>query len=196
VFAWSVRRLPPRVAWFQLRARLVARRAGDDFSLASATRPDKLALLLRSAAGCHHAVELGTGTGWTSISLLLADPHRELATYDTDDRAHREDYLRLAGGQVRARLQFVHAPGSAGPTRPDQAVDFLFIDSSHSAEATAEEFAIWRSTLADGAVVVFDDADNPGYPGVRVAIDGLGLSGEYEQGLFLHRVRAAASPAL
>jgi predicted O-methyltransferase YrrM len=186
-----LRALPPRVASFQWRARRVARREHDEFSLNSATRPDKLAHIIVQARGCRHVAELGTGTGWTSISLLLADPERQLVTYDSHDRIQRERYLELAGHGVRERLTFIHAPGVAGPT-DDQRFDLLFIDSSHALADTLEEFKIWRHALTDGGVVIFDDFEHRDYPGVRDAIQQLGLNGHSTTGLFVHRVLAAA----
>src|SRR2546425_599702 len=44
-------RLPLRVARFFFRARRLAARTGDDWSLASATHPEQLAVLLRLARG-------------------------------------------------------------------------------------------------------------------------------------------------
>lgn len=194
-FAWDLRALPPRVAWFQWRARRVAEREGDQFSLISATRPHKLAVVLDQAVGCRHAVELGTATGWTSISLLLADREREVLTFDPDDRAERRHYLKLAGRRVNERLTFVQAPGITGPPKGKR-FDLLFIDSSHAREETLAEFEIWRPALIDGALVIFDDFEHPDYPGVREAVQQLGLSGYGKSGLFLHRCPSpAAGPA-
>ncbi|MFL5865111.1 MAG: hypothetical protein ACJ780_30835, partial [Solirubrobacteraceae bacterium] len=64
-FAAGVAGLPPRVAQFQLRARRLARRNGDMFSLTSVTRPHDLRTLLTVAQGRRAVVELGTATGWT-----------------------------------------------------------------------------------------------------------------------------------
>ncbi len=68
-FAWQTRVLPRRVALLALRAQARARRTGDAFSLASATRPADLARILRLAAGRRDVVELGTGTAWTAVAL-------------------------------------------------------------------------------------------------------------------------------
>jgi hypothetical protein len=65
-FLIALRALPPRVALFQWRARRLALRIGDRFSLVSATRPQDLAELMSLARGRRHVVELGTGTAWTT----------------------------------------------------------------------------------------------------------------------------------
>jgi predicted O-methyltransferase YrrM len=187
-FLWALRVLPPRIALFQWRAMRLARRIGDDFSVISATRPKNLRVLLRAARGRRQTVELGTGTGWTSISLLLADKHRELVSYDPCERPEREQYLRLAGGAVRRRLQFITAPGEQGP-REDRTVDLLYIDSSHERAPTVAEVQAWRPTLAPGALIVFDDYDHPDYPGVREAVAELGLEGESRAHLFVAESR-------
>ena len=179
--------LPARVAWFQWRARRLARRLGDQFSLSSATRPPKLALILDQARGCRRIAELGSGTAWTSISLLLVDPGRELVTSDPHDRLERERYLELAGRHVADRLTFVHGPGAGGPS-DERRFDLLFIDSSHALDETIAEFEVWRPSLTDGALVIFDDYGHPQYPGVQAAVEALGLTGHSDSGLFFHRL--------
>ena len=190
-FLLQLRVLPPRVAAFQWRARRLALRVGDEFSPTSATRPPKLAALLRLARGRSRVVELGTATGWTTISLALADPRREVISYDLVERPERELYLKLVDAGVRERLVFVCAPGKDGASR-EQAVDLLYIDSSHDRDETIQELEAWRGVLGDGAVVVLDDFTHPKFPGVREAVAQLGLEGEEHAGLFVHRVAASS----
>src|SRR6202453_980278 len=78
----DLRALPLRVALFQARARMLAHRHNDRFSLTSVTRPGDLRTLLSLAAGAAHVVELGTATGWTAISLALSDPGRRVTSFD------------------------------------------------------------------------------------------------------------------
>lgn len=183
----SLARLPPRVARFQWRARRLAAQIGDDFSLLSATRPSKLAVLLDEARGRRAVVELGTATAWTSVSLLLADPARTVLTYDPVRRPEREQYLRLVSRAVWDRLTFVEAAGEQGPRGPET-VELLYVDSSHSREGTLRELEAWKQVLPQGAVVVLDDFAHPDYPGVREAVEQLSLRGEEHEGLFVHRV--------
>jgi len=49
------------------------------------------------------------------------------------------------------------------------------------------ELEAWRPALAPDAVVAFDDYDHPDYPGVREAIEQLGLPGERAGTLFVYR---------
>jgi predicted O-methyltransferase YrrM len=186
-YAAQLRVLPLRVARFQWRARRTAKRTGDRFSVESATRPANLAFLLRLAEGRRHIVELGTATAWTSVSLALADPLREVVTYDPTDWPGREHYLALVDRATRNRVRLVNAPGAAGPVRDDP-VDLLYVDSSHARDETIEEITVWRSALRAGARVVFDDYDHPDYPGVRQAIEALGLSGHAHGTVFVHEV--------
>ena len=186
--------LPPRVAWFQASARRAARGAGDEFSIVSATRPRDLARLLKLARGRHRVAELGTGTAWTAISLALADSRRRVTAFDPVVRPERERYLGLVGAKTRDRIELVDAPGERGAA-PGQGVDLLFVDSSHEREATVREFEAWRPALAPGAVVAFDDYHHPDYPGVREAIAQLGLTGERQGTLFVHRHRVGGEDA-
>jgi predicted O-methyltransferase YrrM len=188
-FLLALRVLPPRVALFQWRARRLAARIGDEFSLVSATRPPKLAVLVSLAGSRGRVVELGTATGWTAISLVLADRRRTVTSYDPVQRAERDRYLQLIGSEARDRLEFVAARGAEGPQR-DGPVDVLYIDSSHSQDETVRELQVWRPVLVNGALVVFDDFAHPQFPGVRDAVLELKLEGEQREGLFVHRVTA------
>jgi predicted O-methyltransferase YrrM len=179
--------LPPRVAFFQARARRLAWRSGDMFSLTSVTRPADLRSLLTLARGRRRVVELGTATGWTAISLALADPARTVSTLDVVRREEPLRYLQLVGGAVRRRVELEIRDGAQGPL--DQVpVDLLYIDSSHQRASTIAEVLAWRPVLAPGATVAFDDYANNDYPGVRDAIAELGLAGERRGAMFVHTV--------
>jgi predicted O-methyltransferase YrrM len=188
--ALALRRLPPRVALFQWRARRLATRIDDLFALASGTRPENLALLLGTARGCRRVVELGTGVGWTTASLALADSSRTVVSYDPIDRPERAGYLALAGAAAH-RIRLVNAPGERGPV-DEEPVDLLFIDSSHGEEETIREVHAWRPVLSDRSSIVFDDYGHPEYPGVTAAVRTLGLAGEQRGSLFI--AAAASTP--
>jgi predicted O-methyltransferase YrrM len=184
----GLRVLPPRVARFHWRARRLAWRAEDRFSLVSATRPSDLSVLLGLARDRRRVVELGTATGWTAIALALADPRRQVITYDPALRPERERYLGLVAPAVRDRIEFVHAPGSRGPLDPG-AVDLLYVDSSHEREATIAELEAWRPVLRPGSLIIFDDYLHPRYPGVREAVQALGMQGTQRGTLYVCELR-------
>jgi predicted O-methyltransferase YrrM len=184
----TMRRLPVAVARFQMRARRAARRAGDRFTIESATRTDELAKILELANGHRHVAEIGTGTGWTAIALALVDRERRVMTIDPVPRREREIYLDLVPRGVQLRIEFLERSGEQGPppSAPSN-IGFLFIDSSHECEETVTTFSRWRDSLAPGAAVVFHDYDEPAYPGVTEAVDVLGLEGETFGHLFIWR---------
>lgn len=191
-----LRVLSPHIARFQWRARRRARELGDAFSLEASTRPADLARLLKLARGRRRVVELGTANGWTSIALALDDPERHVVTFDPFDRPERRAYLELVPEAVRRRITFVARPGEDGPAAiadrdPVGAIELLYIDSSHERSATVAEVRAWRPALDADALIVFDDYDHPDYPGVRQAVDDLGLEGEMVG--TLHVVRHAAA---
>ena len=188
---WGLCGLPLRVMWFQWRARQLAWRTDDLFSFISVTRPEDMRLLLDSARGRRRVVELGTATAWTAITLALEDPQRHVVTYDLLDRPERDRYLALVGTDVRSRITLVIGPGSSGPRDPAP-IDLLYIDSSHEREETIAEVRAWQPYLQPGALVMFDDYGHPDYPGVREAIEQLGLDGEQRGELFVHRHRGEA----
>jgi predicted O-methyltransferase YrrM len=173
---WGLRGLRPRVLWFQWRARRVAWRTGDRFSISSATRPAETRVLLELARGRRCVVELGTATAWTAITLALDDPERRVVTYDPLARPEPLRYLKLVKRGVRDRVQLVIAPGSAGPVRGEP-VDLLYIDSSHERGQTIEEVRTWQPHLRSGGLLLFDDYTHEGFPGIRQAIEELGLDG-------------------
>jgi predicted O-methyltransferase YrrM len=187
-FALSLRALPPRVAWFHWRARRVAQRARDDFSLASATRPHDLAILLSLSHNRERVAELGTATGWTALSLALASPRRRVWSYDPAARAEVDRYRQLVGRGVRSRVEFVTAAGSAGPPA-GVTIELLYVDSSHDRDDTIAEIKAWAPALEPGALIVFDDYQHPLFPGVRSAVEALGLTGRQRGTLFVHEVR-------
>jgi predicted O-methyltransferase YrrM len=180
-------RLPPRVAWFFFRARRLAARTGDDWSLSSATHPESLAVLLRLARGRRHVVEIGTGTAWTTLALALADRRRVVRSYDPIARPERDRYLELAGPDAGARVELVDEPGERISREPDWRPELVFIDGSHERDMTVATFELWRALLAPGGIVAFHDRHNPLYPGVDEAIAQLGLDGEDRGDIFVWR---------
>ena len=116
--ALHLRKLPPRVARFYVRAWVTALRTRDRFTLDSASRPSDTSRLLALARGHTATVELGTGTAWTTIALALADPARRVVSYDPEERTQRERYLRLIPSAARARIDLrtgAAESGAAGP---------------------------------------------------------------------------------
>jgi predicted O-methyltransferase YrrM len=181
----ALRALPLQTAWFQARALLLAIRLGDEFAIESATRAADVANLLDLATGRRSIVELGTATGWTTASFALADPGRRVLSFDPVVQAHRDRYLGLLPDRARERIRLVHAPGVEGPAHADGPVDLLFVDSTHERDATIAEFEAWRPQLAQDAVVVLHDYDNPAFPGVRAAVEALGLAGAPRHGSYV-----------
>jgi len=178
--------LPPRVAAFYARAWWTAVRSGDGYSLVVVARPADVATLLALAKGHRSVVELGTATGWTTAALALADDHRHVASYDPAVRPERERYLGLLHPRDRARISLHQVP--AQNVRPEPAsVGFVFIDCAHDRQTTADAFRAWEPAVVWGGVIAFHDFDHPDYPGVREAVEELGLAGEVRGGVFVWR---------
>jgi predicted O-methyltransferase YrrM len=137
-------------------------------------------------------VELGTGTGWTALALALTDPLRQVVTYDPIYRPERERYVELVAPEVRSRVKFVTADGASGPAEAGT-IDLLYIDSTHARQATIDEFRAWQPAFGEDAVVIFDDYDHPEFPGVREAVQALGLAGSQRGTLFVYEAAKAAA---
>jgi predicted O-methyltransferase YrrM len=173
--------MPLRVRWFLWRARREARRLGHEWGLEAATRRGDVAELLRLARGRRRVVELGTGPGWTTIALALADSERHVTSYDPVVHDHRDRYAALARGAAE-RIRWVAAPGEQAA---GEGVELLFVDSTHEREPTLAEFRAWEPRLAPGAIVAFHDYGHPEFPGVEQAVRELGLEGERRGGMFV-----------
>jgi predicted O-methyltransferase YrrM len=182
----SFAQLPGPVRWFYVRALWVASRRRDAYSFEIVTRPDDLRMVLGLAGDARDVVELGTGTGWTTASLVLADPQRRVMSFDPAVHRHRERYLALLPAEARARITLVQEHGRAGP-RPGQRVDFLFVDASHELDDTIEHFRRWEGAITPGGTIAFHDYDDPNNPGVTQAIRALELPGAQLGRLFVWR---------
>ena len=182
-------RLPVEVREFRQQAAKLAAEREDGWATLSTQRGMGVQNLLDLAKRRTNIVELGTASGWTAAALALADPDRNVTTFDPIDRPNREDYWGLLDPGVRARINFFEEDGALGAKRVSD-VDFLFIDSSHDREPTLNEFNAWQPSLAPGAIVVFDDFGHPDFPGVAEAVRELDLTGEAAAGHFIWRAPA------
>jgi predicted O-methyltransferase YrrM len=183
--AAAARHLPPRVAGFYVSALALAVVKRDRFTLASAVPPEELRALLELAGGARSVAEIGTGPGWSSIALALADPDRRVVSFDIEPRGVMR-YARLVPRSVYDRVRFLIADGRDGGLGAAD-VDFVFIDSSHELEETIATFEAWRPRLSGSGTIVFHDYGNPAYPGVAQAVAQLGLEGQALGGLFVWR---------
>jgi predicted O-methyltransferase YrrM len=173
----ALRRLPPGVARFYLRAVLTALRKRDKETLRDVTRPAELSILLERARGRLDVVELGTGPAWTAAALALADRKRRVVTYDPKVYRCREAYLSRLPPEVRARIELRRARGEDEQPSGTSA-DFVFIDSRHERDPTLATFRTWAPLVRRGGIVAFHDYGNPRWPGVAEAVDELALQGD------------------
>jgi hypothetical protein len=174
----GLRTVPRPVRRYYLKAWAAAMLHDDGGAVAGAAWPHQAGALLAAAGQRTRVVELGTGKAWTTVVLALHHPDRRVVSYDTYVWPTRERYLRLAPESVRERIELRRLPAESGPAPGDGPVDLLFIDSSHEHDETLASFAAWSPALTPDAVVVFHDYTNPQYPGVRTAVEELGLHGE------------------
>jgi predicted O-methyltransferase YrrM len=184
--AESLARLPRPVAGFWLRAMRRAQAAHDTWSVDVACRPAELRVLLDTLAGARRVAEIGTAAGWTTCCLALAEPDREVHSWDVEAHPERERYLGLLSAQDRARVHLHDRPGGLGPADPPP-VDAVFIDSSHEYDETIATFRTWEPAVNPGGIVAFHDWQDDAYPGVTGAVRDLGLDGEGRGHLFVWR---------
>lgn len=188
--ATSLAQLPRPVAAFWLRALRRAQAARDTWSIDVACRPAELRVLLDTVDGAARVAEIGTAAAWTTCCLALADPGREVHSWDVEAHPRRERYLALLSDVDRARVHLHDRPGGLGPADPPP-VDAVFIDSSHEYDETVATFRTWAPAVAPGGVIAFHDWQDDAYPGVTRAVDDLGLEGEGRGHLFVWRKDAS-----
>lgn len=100
-------------------------------------------------------VELGTQTGASTSALLLAAQENggSLVSVDIDPRCAKifdgyDSWRFVAGDSTTPEVA-----EKAG----NHSIDFLFIDSSHKAEQTTLELALWLPRLVIDGIAVFHD---------------------------------------
>ena len=174
--------LPRPIRRFRRRAIALALRSRDLMAIRYTVPTSQLRILLALTERRRRIVEIGTGWGWTAATLVLADPDCAVETYDPVVPPLRSAYLDLLPAEARARVELVQARGEDA-TVSDRQVDVLFIDDAHDTAEIVATVSRWRPALASDAIVVFDDFGEDYYPGVRAAVDELGLSG-YPSGRF------------
>jgi predicted O-methyltransferase YrrM len=172
----EARGLPRPIRQFRRRAIALALRSGDLMAIRYTVPTRELRLLLALTERRPRTVEIGTGWGWTAATLVLADPDCTVETYDPVVPPLRSAYLDLLPAEARARIELVRARGEDA-TPSDRQVDVLFIDDAHDTRAIVATVSRWRPALASDAIVVFDDFGEAYYPGVRAAVEELGLRG-------------------
>jgi hypothetical protein len=183
--AWEVRLLPRSVASFYLRALRTASRANDRLTTESAPRPRELAKLLEVARGREEVVQVGTGTVWTAIALVLSDERRRVTSFDPLGAVERERYLSLIASSVRQRVDF-RDPAEITHSL-DAPVDLVVVDGSPDRRESVGAFWAAESIVNPGGLVVFPRYSDPNYRGVGEAISELGLKGFAESGMFFWR---------
>jgi len=184
--AGSLARLPRPVAVFWWRALRRARSDHDTWSIDVACRPAELRVLLDALEGAPRVAEIGTAAAWTTACIALAQPGREVHSWDVEAHPERDRYLALLLPADRARVHLHDRPGGLGPDDPPP-VDAVFIDSSHERDETIATFRTWEAALSPGGVIAFHDYDDAAYPGVTDAVRALRLQGEARGHLFVWR---------
>jgi predicted O-methyltransferase YrrM len=187
--SWHLARLPRPVALFWARAMRRAQADQDTWSIDVACRPAELRVLLGALGDAPRVAEVGTAAAWTTACIALAQPGREVHSWDVEAHPERDRYLALLGAADRARVLLHERPGGLGPADPPP-VDAVFIDSSHERAETVATFRTWEPALSPGGVIAFHDYDDADYPGVTEAVRELGLDGEARGHLYVWRKAA------
>ncbi len=155
-----------------------AARAGSDMR----GHMTMLYLLARHFSG-GKVVELGVGSGWSTVSLLAGCIERGgvLDSYDIDPNAElavqRNLHSRLGGGPWLPRWRF-HLKDStkAAADFEDGSVSLMFLDTSHTLEDVRRELPAWLPKMQPEGVMCGHDYflhEDPRWKwsGVKTAVD-------------------------
>jgi predicted O-methyltransferase YrrM len=137
--------------------------------------------------------EIGVLEGHTSELLLRELPNLRLYMVDRwltpspGERYYEDPFIReidqgrmfgalsLALQKTRfaeyRRMVLVSDQVRAAGCVPDNSLDFVFVDSDHSAAGTLEAIDAWWPKVCPGGLMAGHDLDYPEFPGVRVAVE-------------------------
>ncbi len=111
-------------------------------------------------------VEISSGSGWSTswiLEALESNGAGHLYSYDlVDDATHT-----LASAAARDRWTFVHGDVRRNLDRLPEAIDYLFLDSDHSAEFADWYLATLMPRLRPGTPVSVHDVFHADRPGTR-----------------------------
>lgn len=166
--------------------------------------PEEVGELLRSLAANvsadHSIVEIGSFKGKSTCYLATGalagagahvwavDPWdlvgNKTGRFGFAEASTREAFhLQVKEAGLEAQITAIQgfsvdvAKSWAGPP-----IGLLYIDGDHDKPSVYGDYIAWRGHLAPSAIVVFDDFITPRSPGVRKAIEQLGLKYRLEAG--------------
>lgn len=143
-------------------------------------------------------VEIGSYKGQSAIALARGGKNSHVYAVDPwDSRGNIDGRFHFASPKTRVEFRRrVKESGFGGRITPvkgfstdvaqvwptNRKIGLLFIDGDHSRESVAADYLAWYLHLVPGATVIFDDLDTEHNPGVRLALEDLGLAFSVEAG--------------
>jgi len=131
---------------------------GDSSQMAISEEQAEFLVFLVAAIGARHAVEVGTFTGSSSLSIARGLPQDgSLICFDQDDQwtSIARRYWKQAGVDGKIELRLGDAARTLPAFRPSAPLDFVFID------ANKDGYDFYYETLLphvrQGGVIVFDN---------------------------------------
>lgn len=133
---------------------------------------------------CYLAAGARAGFG---AHVWAVDPwdlsHNETGRFGFAEAATREAFHRqVAAAGLRGQVTPIQGFSTEVARHFRARIGLLYIDGDHSFKSVLDDFQAWRPYCVEGATVVFDDYDTPRNPGVRKAIETLGLEVEVRAG--------------
>jgi len=138
-------------------------------------------LLQRHAAGARRIVEIGVAEGGSALELRrVMDPAGELLLVDPYPRGRlgvscaRITARRTVARERRGTVRWLRATSAdAAATFGGDAIDFLFVDGDHAADAVRRDWELWSPFVPVGGAAALHDARHPpeGWGGDRAWID-------------------------
>ena len=132
---------------------------------------------LRDVDGPVRMAELGVATAMTSNFLMDLFPQLHMTLVDIQPYPDIVDLVR----RHPTRVKFCHGTTAATASQvPDNSLDLIFIDAQHTYENVNEDIRNWAPKLKDTGIMGGHDLYDRVYPGVRKAVEEIGVP--YESG--------------
>ena len=132
---------------------------------------------LRDVNGSVRMAELGVFTAMTSNFLVDLFPQLHLTLVDVHPYPQILDLVQ----REPDRVKFCHGTTTAMALQvPDNSLDLIFIDAQHTYKNVSEDIQTWAPKLKDTGILGGHDLYDRVYPGVRRAVEEIGVP--YEAG--------------
>lgn len=107
-------------------------------------------------------INIGAGTGTSTLAFLESSPNAYIFEIDPKDRPlavkHRADYAN------QHRVAVIKGKSQGIGKNWPFLTDVIFVDGLHTNQAVREDCEVWLPTIKPGGIVFFHDYNHPNLP--------------------------------